>query len=121
MANRQTGREGGGSMSRSDVRGGDPLIGEKIGRYVLRARLAEGGMGAVYLAEHERLENTKKVVKVLLDEYSNNPAIRARFEREATAVSKLRHKHIITIDDFGTLPDGQLFLMMPFLDGKPLD
>ncbi len=77
-------------------------------------------MGAVYIAEHARL-STRKVVKVLLAEYSRNEIIRQRFEREATAASRLRHPSIITIDDFGALPDGQLFLMMPFLDGKPLD
>lgn len=47
--------------------------------------------------------------------------LRERFEREALVVSRLRHDHIITIDDYGHLPDGQLFLMMPFLEGRPLD
>ncbi|MBA3540731.1 MAG: serine/threonine protein kinase, partial [Deltaproteobacteria bacterium] len=88
---------------------------------MIRSKLAEGGMGAVYVAEHERLQNTRKIVKILLPEYSRNEVIRHRFEREATAVSRLKHKHIITIDDFGTLDDGQLFLMMPFLDGQSLD
>lgn len=99
---------------------GDPMIGQAIGRYIIRSKLAEGGMGAVYVAVHERL-NAKKVVKVLLAEYSRNEAIRQRFEREALAASRLKHRNIISIDDFGALPDGQLFLMMPFLDGKPLD
>jgi serine/threonine protein kinase len=99
----------------------DPVIGVHIGRYAIKSKLAEGGMGAVYVAEHLWLENTRKVVKILLAEHSQNEVIRRRFEREATAVSRLKHKHIITIDDFGQLPDGQLFLMMPFLEGKPLD
>ena len=99
----------------------DPMIGQKIGRYVIRRRLAEGGMGAVYLASHERLENTWKVIKVLLPTYARHAMLRDRFEREALAVSRLRHKNIITIDDYGQLPDGQLFLMMPFLVGRPLD
>ncbi len=99
----------------------DPMIGHQIGRYVIRRKLAEGGMGAVYLATHERLENTTKVVKILLPVYARNPILRERFEREALAVSRLRHKHIVTIDDYGQLPDGQLFLMMPFLQGQPLE
>lgn len=97
------------------------MIGQRIGRYVVRRRLAEGGMGAVYIATHERLENVTKVVKTLLPGYASNPALRDRFEREALAVSRLRHKHIITIDDYGQLPDGQLFLMMPFLRGQALN
>lgn len=96
------------------------MIGVAIGRYVIRKKLAEGGMGAVFLAEHEALA-TKKVVKLLLAEYSRNEIIRQRFEREATAASRLKHRNIITIDDFGVLPDGQMFLVMPFLDGRPLD
>jgi len=97
------------------------MIGQRIGRYVIRRQLAEGGMGAVYLTTHERLENTQKVVKILLPVYAQNPMLRERFEREALAVSRLRHDHIVTIDDYGHLPDGQLFLMMPFLEGRPLD
>ena len=96
------------------------MIGVAIGRYVIRSRLAQGGMGAVYLAAHESL-NVKKVVKVLLPEYSRNDVIRQRFEREAKAAASFGNSHIVAIDDFGSLPDGQLFLMMPFLQGKPLD
>lgn len=98
----------------------DRMIGLAIGRFVVRSKLAEGGMGAVYLAVHERL-GVRKVVKVLLGEYAQNPIIRRRFEREATAASRLHHRHVIRIDDFGALPDGQLFLMMPFLDGETLE
>jgi serine/threonine protein kinase len=77
-------------------------------------------MGAVYVAAHERLE-TRKVIKILLPMYARHAMLRERFEREALAVSRLRHKHIVTIDDYGQLADGQLFLMMPFLEGRPLD
>ncbi|NVB78244.1 MAG: serine/threonine protein kinase [Kofleriaceae bacterium] len=77
-------------------------------------------MGAVYLAVHQTL-NTKKAVKVLLPEYSRQEVIRQRFEREARAASGFGNPHIVAIDDFGSLPDGQLFLTMPFLSGKPLD
>jgi serine/threonine protein kinase len=99
----------------------DAMIGQSIDRYVIRSRLAEGGMGAVYLASHERLENTLKVIKLLLPIYARNAMLRDRFEREALAVSRLRHRNIITIDNYGQLPDGQMFLMMPFLEGRPLD
>jgi serine/threonine protein kinase len=98
----------------------DPMLGRVVRGYVIRHKLAEGGMGAVYVATHERLE-TKKVIKILLPVYARHPVLRDRFEREALAVSRLRHKHIVTIDDYGQLPDGQLFLMMPFLEGRPLD
>jgi serine/threonine-protein kinase len=98
----------------------DPMLGVAIGRYVLQSMLARGGMGAVYLAVHQTL-GVKKVVKVLLPEHSRREVIRQRFEREARAASTFGNPHIVPIDDFGALPDGQLFLMMPFLSGKPLD
>jgi len=99
----------------------DPMIGTRIGRFVIHTKLAEGGMGAVYLAVHERMPDVRKVVKILLQQFSRNEQIRQRFEREALAASRIKHRHVITIDDFGMLPDGQLFLMMPFLEGRPLD
>ncbi|MEO6774879.1 MAG: serine/threonine-protein kinase [Kofleriaceae bacterium] len=99
----------------------DPMIGTTIGRFVIRTKLAEGGMGAVYLAIHERMPDVRKVVKILLQQFSRNEQIRQRFEREALAASRIKHRHVITIDDFGALPDGQLFLVMPFLEGRPLD
>jgi serine/threonine-protein kinase len=97
------------------------MIGQPIGRYIIRSKLAEGGMGAVYVAEHEKLLNKRKVIKVLLGEFSRHEVVRQRFEREALAASRIKDEHVIDVDDFGALPDGQLFLMMPFVEGNPLD
>jgi serine/threonine protein kinase len=100
--------------------GEDPLIGFVMGRYVVRSRLAQGGMGAIYVLQHEKLA-ARKIMKVLLPEYARNEVIRERFEREATASSALKKQKILAADDFGSLPDGQLFYTMPFLDGRALD
>lgn len=99
----------------------DPLIGLNItGSYVIRHKLAEGGMGAVYIAVNEL--GNKKVVKVLLPAASQHPQIRERFEREARAAARLKGRpHIVEIDDVGRLPNGQQFLTMEFLHGRPLD
>lgn len=98
----------------------DPMLGREIGNYVVSAKIAEGGMGAVYLARHRTLL-TRKVIKTILPQYAQHASLRERFEREAVAISKLRHKHIVRIDDYGQLPDGQLFFVMDHLDGKSLD
>lgn len=98
----------------------DPLIGLVIHDYVVRERIGEGGMGKVYLATHRVLPK-RQVIKVLHGAYANHPVIRGRFEREALAAARLNHRHVIEIINFGALPDGQLFLMMPFLEGRPLD
>ena len=97
------------------------MIGRVINDYQVIEKLAEGGMGAVYLARHRLLVNTKKVVKILLPEHARNPVLRQRFEHEAIAVSRLQHDCILGIDGFGALDDGQLYLIIPFLVGQPLD
>ena len=96
------------------------MIGTKAGPYVLIRKLGEGGMGAVFLAEHERLRITK-AVKVLLPEFSRNPDVVKRFENEAMAAARLQHRNIIGIDDFGQLPDGQWYIVMPLLEGASLE
>lgn len=96
------------------------MIGTRIGSYEITQQLGQGGMGAVYLAEHARIR-TRKVVKVLLPEYSQNEQIVRRFENEAHAAARLNHRNIIKIDDFGRLERGQWYLLMPFLEGSPLD
>jgi serine/threonine protein kinase len=95
------------------------VIGAKIEGFVIVRELARGGMGIVYLAEHHRLKGLKKVIKLLLPEFAARPDVRARFEREASAASRLRHKRILGIDSFGEA-EGQLWLMTPFLEGMSL-
>lgn len=98
----------------------DPMIGRTIHEFRLVAKLAEGGMGAVYLARHVELPKLK-VIKLLLPKYAATPALRQRFRREAKAASRLDHDCILGIDTLGALDDGQLFIMVPYLRGQPLD
>jgi len=99
----------------------DALIGLTIGSYVVRSKIAEGGMGAVYKADSAELGQSK-VVKVLLGEFANHPVIRERFLREAKAAARLKGKpHIVKIDDIGTLPGGQQFMTMEYLHGRTLE
>jgi serine/threonine-protein kinase len=99
----------------------DPLIGSLFNNYRIDALLTQGGMGAVYLLHDATLPNIRKVLKVILPEFANNASIKERFLREAEAVSTLRHPNIVGIDAIGTLPDGRLCMVIPFLEGKPLD
>lgn len=96
------------------------MIGTQIGFYEIKKQLGQGGMGAVYLAEHTRIGN-RKVVKVLLPEMSRNEQVVYRFENEARASARLNHRNIIKIDDFGLLPNGQWYILMPFLEGTSLE
>ncbi len=95
-------------------------VGQVIAdRYRLVKRLGEGGMGEVYLAEHIYI-NKRVALKLLRPEIANNAEAVERFHREARATSSIGHENIITIDDFGRLPDGSVFFTMEYLEGEPL-
>jgi serine/threonine protein kinase/Tol biopolymer transport system component len=74
--------------------------GERLGPYELLGLLGAGGMGEVYRARDTRLDRDV-AVKVLPAHLSSNPDTRARFEREARAISHLSHPHICTLYDIG--------------------
>jgi len=90
----------------------------QIGRYQVKAELGHGGMSVVYLA-HDPVIGRDVAIKVLLSNLSNQPAARARFEREARIVAALEHPAIVPIYDFGE-HDGQPFLVMRYMSGGSL-
>src|SRR5690606_28586716 len=98
----------------------DGLVGTTVaGRFLVKRLLGQGGMGAVYAAEHTQL---KKLValKILHGTMSTNEEVVARFEREAVAAGKLVHPGIATASDFGRLEDGSFYLALEFIDGRSL-
>jgi serine/threonine-protein kinase len=96
------------------------LVGQIIAdRYRLVRKLGEGGMGEVYEAEHIHIEK-RVALKLLRAEIMSNQEAVTRFRQEARSASSLGHKNIIEIDDFGTLPDGRVYMTMEFLNGAPL-
>ncbi len=98
----------------------DPVLGTLVaGRYRIIKPLGEGGMGQVYLAEHEAIEK-KVAVKVLRREYSEKPDIVARFQQEAVSASRIKHPNVLDVFDFGQLDNGCFFLAMEFLEGNDL-
>src|SRR5262249_33133521 len=80
--------------------------------------IGAGGMGEVYRARDTRLDR-EVAVKVLPSSLSADPESRARFEREARAVSQLNHPHICALYDVGQ-SNGVEFLVMEYLDGESL-
>lgn len=86
------------------------------GRYRIDALIAEGGMGAVFRGRNLRLERDV-AVKFLHPATSPVPQGEIRFEREAKAIARLDHPNCVSVQDFGHLEDGTLFLVMPFLEG----
>ncbi|MGI5864924.1 MAG: protein kinase domain-containing protein [Myxococcales bacterium] len=89
------------------------------GKYRLERVIGQGGMGAVY--EAENLDIGRRVaVKVLHDQFANDPDILARFRTEARAATAIGHPGIVEIIDLGTAPNGGAFLVMELLEGETL-
>ncbi len=98
----------------------DPRIGTVLSeRYRLDALLGEGGMGKVYAAEHVLMKK-RLAVKVLHRELTLVPEVVARFEREAMAAANIDHPNVAAATDFGRLPDGSVFLVLEFVQGRSL-
>ncbi len=96
------------------------LIGQVIAeRYRVTELLAEGGMGAVYIADHLTLHK-QVALKIVHPEHSGNAELVARFEREAMATSRIDHPNVVAAIDFGTLPDGTAYLAVQLVRGPSL-
>ena len=99
--------------------GGDPLIGRVIAdRYLMLARLGEGGMGRVYLAEHVKM-NRQCAIKVMNPSLVNDTESSARFAREASNAARILHPNVAAVFDYGEA-DKVVYLVMEFVDGEPL-
>ncbi|HVV83239.1 MAG TPA: serine/threonine-protein kinase, partial [Kofleriaceae bacterium] len=95
------------------------MIGELAGSYRIVSKIAEGGMGVVYRAEHIMI-GRPVAVKMLLPELSHQREVVTRFFNEARAATAVRHPGIVEIFDFGYTPGGQAYIVMELLDGEPV-
>lgn len=92
--------------------------GTKLGRYEIRSKVGEGGMGEVYLAEDTKLHR-KVSLKFLSKRLTQDHERSRRFEQEARAASALNHPNIITIHEMGE-EDGHQFIASEFIEGQTL-
>jgi len=90
----------------------------RVGRFRLLRLLGSGGMGAVYLAEDERLAR-RVAVKVLLARPEADPDLPVRFRREAEAVARLKHPNVVTLFEAGE-DDGRPYLVLEYVEGRTL-
>src|SRR5215210_299916 len=92
--------------------------GTLLGAYRLEARIGRGGMGLVYLAEHERL-GRKAALKVLIPDLARDEAFRERFVTESQLIAAIEHPNIIPIYDAGEI-EGLLYVAMRYVEGDDL-
>ncbi len=87
--------------------------------YEIEALIARGGMGAVYRARQLSLNRTV-AIKLLPFDLGVREDFAERFRREATALARLSHPHIVGVHDFGQADDGHYFMVMEFVEGSDL-
>jgi serine/threonine protein kinase/tetratricopeptide (TPR) repeat protein len=93
-------------------------IGTKLGRYEIRSKIGEGGMGEVYLADDTQLDR-KVALKILPADLASDRDRMGRFVREAKAAAALNHPNIATIYEIGD-SGGAHFIAMEFIEGETL-
>ena len=96
-----------------------PLSGSLLsGRYRMKEKIGQGGMGTVYLAEDERI-GKKVAVKVLPDTF-REPTVVSRFIQEAKLAPRIEHENVVDVTDLGTTVQGTPYYVMEYLRGTDL-
>ncbi len=95
------------------------MINKQLLNYKIISILGEGGMGTVYLAEHNSFDR-KVAVKAIHPHLAKNEEIRKRFNNEAATMARLQHPNIVSLFDYYSDEEG-LYLIMEFVEGVELE
>src|SRR3989440_11598349 len=95
------------------------VAGTRLGRYEIRSKIGEGGMGEVYLAHDTQLDRTV-ALKILSAEVARDQQRLYRFLQEARAASKLKSANVAHIYEIGEA-EGHHFIAMEYVEGQSLD
>jgi eukaryotic-like serine/threonine-protein kinase len=99
----------------------ESLVGTILdGQYEIEAFIAEGGMGAVYRARHTMLGD-KVAIKFLPREMRRSPEWLKRFQREGQAARRFRHPNAVVVHDMRMSSEGDIYLVMEYVEGRTLD
>jgi len=91
-----------------------------IGGYEILRTIHQGGQGIVYAARQQSTRRLVAVKLLLMGRYATKRQ-RHRFEREIDLTATLDHPNIVTVFDSGVTDDGRLYLVMRYVEGRPLD
>jgi len=111
-------REVAGSLG-PDVTG--PMDGRCVGPWRIRSKIADGGMGSVYLAHRVETDFEQTAAIKLLPPHRLDPAATARFVEERRILASLEHPNIARLIDGGTLDDGVPYIAMEYVDGISIE
>ena len=98
----------------------DPLIGQVVGEYRVEALVGRGATGIVYRATNVLIGKTV-ALKVLKPDLASDSDMVLTLVREARTVNAVHHPGIVDIFGFGSLPNGQPYVVMDLLSGEPLE
>ena len=102
-------------------KGNESWRGEKLGVYTIIDKIAEGGMGAVYLAERHDEAYEQKVAIKLISKADMSGELQRRFIAERQILANLHHPHIASLIDGGTSKSGTPYLVMEYVSGESID
>ncbi len=107
----------------ADVNAGEDTryLGERIGNYRITEKIADGGMGSVYLGEHAADDFDQQVAIKLLPRHRLDAEATRRFVDERRILAGLQHPNIARLVDGGTLPDGVPYIVMDYIEGETID
>jgi serine/threonine-protein kinase len=98
----------------------DPLIGRVVDdKYRVLEKIGAGSMGSVYRVHHESLD-ALRALKVMNGELAEDERFVERFQLEARLVESLRHPSLVSLHDFGCLPDGTWYIVSELVLGETL-
>lgn len=110
-----------GAEFRLDTGPVDDLVGTVVGGWTFLKRLGAGGMGAVYLAERRQDDFTQRAAVKVVKRGMDSEEILKRFRQERRTLAGLEHPGIARLIDGGALPDGRPYLVMEYVEGRPVD
>jgi serine/threonine-protein kinase len=117
-------REGGNTLGfgatplPAEATRGRSLVGERFGSFQVVRELGRGGMGTVWLAQHNLIQK-RVAVKVLHQHLAEDPLLVSRFLSEARTLTLVQHENVVSLYDLGTR-DGRPYLIMEYLQGQSL-
>ncbi|MBI5609565.1 MAG: serine/threonine protein kinase, partial [Deltaproteobacteria bacterium] len=116
----QDSRQGSSGQAGPDTGGHSLGPGSVVGgTWIIERLLGKGGMGAVWLARHQRLQNKRTAIKVLLGTGLRDEAY-VRFAREAEIATRIGHPNIVDVLDLAALESGEPYIVLEYLQGEVL-
>jgi non-specific serine/threonine protein kinase/serine/threonine-protein kinase len=96
------------------------LEGRRIGAYRIQGEIGHGGMGTVYRAVRDDDAFQKTVALKVVRGAGGGGAVEHRLQRERQILARLQHPNIAAVFDGGTTDDGQPYLVMELVEGRPI-